>query len=123
LKNNRFFLGLFWTLHAAFPAMAQTPEHALDNADSLFKQYNLAASHQAYTVTAADSSCPKTIRTKAHQQIAQQDWKFYHDYPGAVRALQQARDLRTDGYDLPIPFILPFHKIFGKPCNLFTFPG
>jgi hypothetical protein len=95
LKNSRFFLGLFWMLHATLPAFAQTPEHALDKADSLFKQYNLAASHQAYTGIAADSACPKTIRTKACHAIDQ----------------------------LPIPFIPPFHKIFGKPCNLFTFPG
>jgi hypothetical protein len=34
LKNNRFFLGFLWTLHATLPAMAQTPDHALDKADS-----------------------------------------------------------------------------------------
>lgn len=102
MKNNRFFLGFFWTLHAALPAIAQTPDHALDNADSLFRQYNLAASHQAYTGIAAVSAFPKIVRTKAYQQIAQQDWKFYHDYPGAIRALTEARDLKTDGSALAL---------------------
>ncbi len=78
--------------------MAQTTDHALDNADSLFKQYNLAASHQAYAGIAADSAFPKPVRTKAYQQVARQDWKFYHDYPGATRALTEARELKTDGY-------------------------
>jgi hypothetical protein len=102
LKNNRFFVGFFWLLYATLPAMGQTPDRALDNADSLFKQYNLAASHRAYTGIAADSAFPKTVRTKAYQQIAQQDWKFYHDYPGAIRALTEARALKTDEYSVAL---------------------
>jgi hypothetical protein len=102
LKNSRFFIGFFWTLHATLPALAQTPDHALDNADSLFRQYDLAASHRAYTGIAADSAFPKIVRTKAYQQIAQQDWKFYHDYPGAIRALTEARALKTDGYSVAL---------------------
>src|ERR1700744_1173155 len=81
-------------------ANAQSSKYTLERADSLFRNYKLDDSHNLYLRMANDPSYGATVRAKAYQKFAEQEWKFYKDYNSAVSTLRVAAVLKTDMYGI-----------------------
>lgn len=79
-------------------ANAQSSKYTLERADSLFRNYKLDDSHNAYRRIANDPSYGTALRAKAYQKFAEQEWKFYQDYDSAISTLRVAAALKTDLY-------------------------
>jgi len=87
---------LFVSLVSVLNVNAQYRRYSLEIADSLFKQYQLNDSHNAYLKMANDPSYSTSVRAKAYQKFAEQEWKFYKHYDDAISTLRVGAVLKTD---------------------------
>ncbi|MEO6979312.1 MAG: hypothetical protein ABI113_13065 [Mucilaginibacter sp.] len=83
-------------------AKAQYPKYTLQIADSLYRQYKLDDSYNAYRSIANRPENGPNTRIKAYLQLANQDWKFNHNYDDAFKILQIASTLKTDLYSIKL---------------------
>lgn len=67
----------------------------LEEAAGLYNQYKLTDSYNLYNRIAGDSQNPDSVRAMAYLKLADQRWRFYHDYPGASKLLQKAKLLHS----------------------------
>lgn len=77
-------------------ASAQSRKYTLEVADSLFKQYQLDESHKAYLEVGNNLNYSDSIRIKAYEKYAEQDWRFYKGHTDALSVLSIAEKYNID---------------------------
>lgn len=96
------FKACLFILTTAFALHVQAQQYTLHAADSLYKEYKLADSYNAYCDVANQRVNGDSIRVKAYLQLANMDWKFHHNYKGALKSLQTASALKANLYEVKL---------------------